>query len=186
MKKILTIILLALSIQTGAQNFGVGTGTPTEMLEVFGKTKANGIIITIGGAPFDFIIKNDATGELNYRKGHGAVAMNYIICTTGIYPARDQEPLQPVLPNSVNQEQAIMGTVRLFAGIIPSPPRGWAFCNGQILSIVQNTALFSLLGTTYGGNGITTFALPDLRALVPVGPGTSSAGYSWVWGQKSD
>jgi microcystin-dependent protein len=58
------------------------------------------------------------------------------------------------------------------------PPRGWAFCNGQILSISQNTALFSLLGTTYGGNGITNFALPDLRGRVAVhqgqGPGLSS------------
>lgn len=57
-------------------------------------------------------------------------------------------------------------------------PRGWAFCNGQILSIAQNTALFSLLGTTYGGNGQTTFALPDLRGRVPIssgqGPGLSS------------
>ncbi|HEX6125007.1 MAG TPA: tail fiber protein [Pyrinomonadaceae bacterium] len=50
-------------------------------------------------------------------------------------------------------------------------PRGWAFCNGQILSIAQNTALFSLLGTTYGGNGQTTFALPDLRGRVPIHPG---------------
>lgn len=57
-------------------------------------------------------------------------------------------------------------------------PRGWAFCQGQILSIAQNTALFSLLGTTYGGNGQTTFALPDLRGRVPnsagQGPGLSS------------
>ena len=50
-------------------------------------------------------------------------------------------------------------------------PRGWAMCNGQILPIAQNTALFSLLGTTYGGNGQTTFALPDLRGRVAVGPG---------------
>jgi microcystin-dependent protein len=56
-------------------------------------------------------------------------------------------------------------------------PRGWALCNGQIMSIAQNTALFSLLGTTYGGNGQTTFALPDLRGRFPVhqgqGPGLS-------------
>lgn len=51
------------------------------------------------------------------------------------------------------------------------PPRGWAFCQGQILSIAQNTALFSLLGTTYGGNGQTTFALPDLRGRVAMGQG---------------
>jgi microcystin-dependent protein len=57
-------------------------------------------------------------------------------------------------------------------------PRGFAFCQGQILSISQNTALFSLLGTTYGGNGQTTFALPDLRGRVPnssgQGPGLSN------------
>ena len=55
--------------------------------------------------------------------------------------------------------------------------RGWAFCQGQLLAISQNTALFALLGTTYGGNGITTFALPDLRGRVAVhvgqGPGLS-------------
>ena len=48
------------------------------------------------------------------------------------------------------------------------PPKGWAFCNGQLLPINQNQALFALLGTTYGGNGQTTFALPDLRARTPV------------------
>src|SRR5262249_38348776 len=57
-------------------------------------------------------------------------------------------------------------------------PRGWATCSGQLLSIAQNTALFALLGTTYGGNGQTTFALPDLRGRVAInmgqGPGLSS------------
>ncbi len=61
-------------------------------------------------------------------------------------------------------------------------PRGWAFCDGQILSIAQNTALFSLLGTTYGGNGQTTFALPDLRGRVPMhcggGPGPGLSTYN--------
>ena len=56
-------------------------------------------------------------------------------------------------------------------------PVGWAMCNGQLLAISQNTALFSLLGTTYGGNGVSTFALPDLRGRVPIhlgqGPGLS-------------
>src|SRR3954447_26396008 len=47
-------------------------------------------------------------------------------------------------------------------------PKGWAQCNGQLLAINQNQALFSLLGTMYGGNGITTFALPDLRSRVPL------------------
>ena len=54
-------------------------------------------------------------------------------------------------------------------------PRGYMLCQGQILSIAQNTALFSLLGTTYGGNGQTTFALPDLRGRAPEGGGSSSS-----------
>lgn len=64
-------------------------------------------------------------------------------------------------------------------------PKGWMFCNGQLLSIAQNTALFSLLGTTYGGDGITTFALPDLRGRVAnhfgQGPGLSN----YVQGEAS-
>jgi microcystin-dependent protein len=51
------------------------------------------------------------------------------------------------------------------------PPKGWAFCDGQLLPLSQNTALFSLLGTFYGGDGKSTFALPDLRGAVPVGQG---------------
>jgi microcystin-dependent protein len=50
-------------------------------------------------------------------------------------------------------------------------PRGWAFCNGQLLPLSQNTALFSLLGTTYGGNGKSNFALPDMQANAPMHPG---------------
>lgn len=51
------------------------------------------------------------------------------------------------------------------------PPKGWAFCNGQLISISQNTALFSLLGTTYGGDGKSNFALPNLQGNVPMHPG---------------
>src|SRR3954470_8066858 len=50
-------------------------------------------------------------------------------------------------------------------------PKGWAFCDGQLLPLSQNTALFSLLGTTYGGDGKSTFALPDLQGSVPMHPG---------------
>lgn len=68
-------------------------------------------------------------------------------------------------------------------------PRGYAFCAGQILPIAQNTALFSLLGTTYGGNGQTTFALPDLRGRMPVGagqgPGLSSVDLGQVAGSET-
>lgn len=68
-------------------------------------------------------------------------------------------------------------------------PRGFAFCQGQIQAIAQNTALFSLLGTTYGGNGQTTFALPDLRGRVPIssgqGPGLSNYSLGQVSGTES-
>lgn len=64
-------------------------------------------------------------------------------------------------------------------------PRAWAQAAGQILPINQNQALYSLLGTTYGGDGRTTFALPDLRGRVAINHGTSTAGGSYNWGQKS-
>jgi microcystin-dependent protein len=63
-----------------------------------------------------------------------------------------------------------IGEIRGFGGNFA--PRAWAFCQGQLLSISQNTALFSILGTTYGGDGRTTFALPDLRGRVPISAGT--------------
>jgi microcystin-dependent protein len=62
--------------------------------------------------------------------------------------------------------EPFLAELRLFS--FNHPPKGWAFCAGQLLPINQNQALFSLLGTTYGGNGQTTFALPDLRHRVPV------------------
>ncbi|HSR70076.1 MAG TPA: tail fiber protein, partial [Acidobacteriota bacterium] len=65
--------------------------------------------------------------------------------------------------------------IRMFAGNFA--PRGWAFCDGQLLAVSQNDALFSLLGTIYGGDGRTTFGLPDLRGRIPLhageGPGLS-------------
>jgi len=68
-------------------------------------------------------------------------------------------------------------------------PKGWAMCNGQILSIAQNQALFSLLGTTYGGNGTTNFALPDLRSRTPVhtgqGPGLPFVSLGQVGGEEN-
>ena len=71
---------------------------------------------------------------------------------------------------------AMLGEIRMFAGNFA--PRGWALCNGALLAISQNDALFALLGTTYGGDGQSTFALPDLRGRVPMhngqGPGLSS------------
>ncbi len=66
-----------------------------------------------------------------------------------------------------------LGDIVMFAGTFA--PQGWAFCDGQLLAIAQNQALFSLLGTTYGGDGQSTFGLPDLRARVPLGLGNAPA-----------
>lgn len=79
--------------------------------------------------------------------------------------------------------EGTIGEIRMFAGTFA--PRNWAFCAGQLLSISSNTALFSILGTTYGGNGQTTFALPDLRSRVPVGTGQGPGLTNIVLGQVS-
>ncbi|HXC90735.1 MAG TPA: tail fiber protein [Stellaceae bacterium] len=63
-------------------------------------------------------------------------------------------------------------------------PVGWSFCQGQTLSIAQSTALFSLLGTTFGGNGVNTFMLPDLRSRAPVGSGQGPGLSSYVIGES--
>ena len=77
------------------------------------------------------------------------------------------------LPSVSQSDEPLMGEIRMFAGTFA--PRGWAFCDGQLLLISENQALFSLIGTTYGGDGRTTYALPDLRGRAPVhsgqGPG---------------
>ena len=70
--------------------------------------------------------------------------------------------------------EPFLAQVTMFAGTFN--PRGWAFCSGQLLSIAQNSALFSLLGTTYGGDGRNTFGLPDLRGRYPRGSEGNSAG----------
>jgi microcystin-dependent protein len=71
--------------------------------------------------------------------------------------------------------EPFVGEIRMFAGNFA--PRGWAFCDGQLLAVSQNDALFSLLGTIYGGDGRTTFGLPDMRGRIPLhmghGPGLS-------------
>jgi microcystin-dependent protein len=66
----------------------------------------------------------------------------------------------------------------------PYAPRGWTSCEGQLLSISQNQALFSLIGTAYGGDGVQTFGLPDLRGRVIVGQGQSASGQQYSTGEK--
>ncbi len=77
--------------------------------------------------------------------------------------------------------EPFVGEIRMFG--FNFPPQGWAFCDGQLLPISQNAALFSLLGTTYGGDGVTTFALPDLRSRVTVSQGQGEGLSSYAQGQ---
>lgn len=76
-----------------------------------------------------------------------------------------------------------LGEIRIFAGNFA--PRSWAFCNGQLLSIAQNEALYTLIGTTYGGDGITTFGLPNMQGRVAVGQGQGPGLSMYVLGEMA-
>uniref|UniRef100_UPI0028AD703C phage tail protein n=1 Tax=Chryseobacterium taichungense TaxID=295069 RepID=UPI0028AD703C len=80
-------------------------------------------------------------------------------------------------------DEELLGTIKLFAGNFA--PKGYMLCNGALLSISQNTALFSLLGNTYGGDGRTTFALPNLNGRAPFGAGTSNTGKNIALGEAA-
>jgi microcystin-dependent protein len=96
------------------------------------------------------------------------IVINYCIAMQGIFPSRnDADPF-------LSQIQAFPYN---FA------PTGWAFCDGQLLSISQNTALFSLMGTMYGGNGTSNFALPNLQGSVPIGFGQGAGLSNFTQGQ---
>jgi microcystin-dependent protein len=74
-----------------------------------------------------------------------------------------------------------VGEIRMFGGNFA--PSGWAFCSGQLLSIAENDVLFALIGTTYGGDGVNTFGLPDLRGRIPLHQGTGPGLSTYVIGQ---
>ena len=76
-----------------------------------------------------------------------------------------------------------IGEIRIFAGSFA--PAGWAFCDGQLLAISENDTLFNLIGTTYGGDGQETFALPDLRGRVPLHMGTGSDGITYQLAEEA-
>ena len=90
--------------------------------------------------------------------------------------------LGSVFAGAASAQECFIGEVRMFAGNFA--PRPWAFCDGQLLPISQNTALFSILGTTYGGDGESTFGLPDLRGRGPVHVGTGPGLSQVRLGQK--
>lgn len=126
----------------------------------------SGTTITDGNAPGDLLTWNGNNWIAQQRAAiplassyQPGLAVNYIIALRGIFPPR-------------NDVDSYVAEIILFAGNFA--PRNWAFCDGQLIPISQNTALFSLLGTTYGGDGQTTFALPDLRGRVPVHVGNGA------------
>lgn len=75
------------------------------------------------------------------------------------------------------------GEIRLFAGVQSAPPAGWMFCEGQSISVSENEALFFLIGTTYGGDGVNNFKLPDLRGRAPIHVGQGTGLTNRVLGQ---
>lgn len=101
------------------------------------------------------------------------LVLNYCIALQGIFPSR-------------NGAEPFLGEIELYG--FNFAPKGFATCDGQLLAINQNQALFALLGTYYGGNGQTTFALPDLRGRVPIhqgqGPGLTNRNIGEVSGQE--
>jgi microcystin-dependent protein len=92
--------------------------------------------------------------------------------------------LAPAMPGYIRRNtmaEAYVSEIRIFS--FNFAPRGWSFCNGQTLPINQNQVLFALIGTTYGGNGVTTFQLPNLQGNVPISMGNSPAGGSYTEGE---
>ena len=156
---------------------GIGTDLPASKLQVADTTTSTNLVLNDAGNgnANDFLIKTNASGLVGARKGYGASAVNYIIATDGTFPSFNGGP--------PSYNVTIIGEIQLFSGNFA--PTGWAFCNGQLLPIVNNQALFSILGTTYGGNGQTNFALPDLRGALPIHFGTPPARNIWELGEKT-
>lgn len=139
----------------GIQGIGVNAGTTaTDLLTWDGSN-------WVSAAP--------AVKSVTHDNMQPWTGINYIIALVGTFP-------------SESSSNPYLAEINLFAGNFA--PTGWAFCNGQLLAISPNSALFSLLGTTYGGDGETTFGLPDLRGRVPVHPGSGPGLSTRSLGQK--
>lgn len=169
--KLWFIFFILISNTVFSQNVGIGTITPAEKLDVAGNTKVDGLIINNGGSQHDFLMKNNAAGQVGFKKGHGGLGMRYIINYNGTVP----DP-------AVNAEGPFISEIKIFAGNYAPP--GWLFCEGQMVARTgAYAALFTQIGVTYGTTAVTNFGIPDLRGAVPVGAGTSPAGNTWIRGQ---
>ncbi|MES2775701.1 MAG: tail fiber protein [Bacteroidota bacterium] len=153
-----------------------GLKLPLKLLSdsiVFNPGTAIGDLISWDGV--NWINKQPAPVKFSFNVSHmqPALAVNYCISLYGIFPAQNDQPF--------------VGEIKIFG--FNFSPLGWAYCDGQLLSIIDNDTLFNLIGTTYGGDGVSTFAMPDLRGRVPVqrgtGPGLSTRILSETGGTES-
>lgn len=108
----------------------------------------------------------------------------YVCPHTGktFYPGKLYDAQGNLIETEIGGGDAFIGEIMLFGGNFA--PNGWLSCEGQLLPISEYDALFSLLGTTYGGNGQTTFALPDLRSRIPIGAGQGPGLSNFSLGQN--
>jgi microcystin-dependent protein len=141
-------------------------------------TAVDGNLITYDGANWVAATPKDAVkitmgttgGNLSFNNRDPYLGLTYLIALRGIFPSR-------------NSYEPFIGEIMIFGGNFVV--RDWAFCDGQLLAITSNTALFSIIGTTYGGDGRTTFALPDLRGRSAIHVGTGPGLSPIRWGDSS-
>jgi microcystin-dependent protein len=144
---------------------GVGAAPGLTPLTLGAMVGGQGTTLTIANLPPQLLaLSNGTTGVLGgdrpFSVQQPALGLNYIVATQGVFPS--QGGIEP-------DGTPFLGEVSLFAGTVA--PAGWAFADGQLLSIATNEALFAVIGATYGGNGISNFALPNLEDRVAVGTG---------------
>jgi len=152
--------------ETGPEGPAGSTYTGTEPVVVnnvnnvigLNPATSSGDLLTWNGT--NWIAQQPSNQTAGLDKMQPFLGVNYIIALTGLFPSR----------NSI--AEPTLGEISMFGGNFA--PRGWAFCDGQLLAISSYQALFSILGTTYGGDGRTTFALPDLRGRVAIHAGTGA------------
>ncbi len=144
---------------------GAGVAPGLTPLALGGMVGSQGTTLTIANLPPQLLRLSNGNmavlgGDQPFSLQQPTLGLNYIIATSGVFPtAGGVEP----------DGTPFLGEISLFAGTVA--PAGWQFADGQLLSIVTDEALFALIGSTYGGNGINTFALPNLEGRVAVGTG---------------
>lgn len=166
-----------------AMHEGQGTGLTNRQLG--DRVGVQNVTLTESNMPVHGHTAPDPLGNAGGGQAHEnvqpTIALNYIIATSGLFPSVGVGTAY----SPTNSRDPFYGEIRLFAG--STAPAGWEFADGQSLLITSNFPLFSLLGTTYGGDGRTTFKLPDLRGRVPVHVGGSQPGTGlrvWTLGEK--